>query len=94
MENIMTNLKSDDTCCSDTGAKKPMFRKPVYIVLGVAALVAVGLFYKWPAIVALGIAPLVLMMASCTLMCAVGLCKTPTTKDKGIALKPPQDTTS
>ena len=50
------------------------YRRPVVLVLTVAALVAAGLYLNWPAVVALGIAPLIFALAPCTLMCALGLC--------------------
>lgn len=45
----------------------------VLLALGAAALVA-GLVFNWSALVAAGIAPLLLSLAPCAAMCALGLC--------------------
>ena len=49
-------------------------RRPLVVVVSVALIMGIGLYLKWPAIVALGFAPLILTLAPCALMCALGLC--------------------
>ena len=44
------------------------------ILLGVAALAIGGAALGWPWLVALGIAPILLSLAPCALMCAFGVC--------------------
>jgi hypothetical protein len=39
-----------------------------------ASAVAVGLFFNWHALVAAGIAPILISALPCTAMCALGLC--------------------
>lgn len=57
------------------------------IVLSVAALAGAAIF-NWSWLVALGVAPLLLALAPCAVMCALGLCMqkkggTPSSKDPG-----------
>lgn len=56
--------------------------QPIVLVALAALIVGAGLYMNWPTIVGLGIAPLVLMLAPCTLMCALGLCGKPGGKGK------------
>jgi hypothetical protein len=52
-----------------------------------AVVIAAGLALNWSWVVALGLAPIVLSLAPCAAMCALGLCMMPKSKDAGI--KPP-----
>lgn len=65
--------------------------QPVILVVSAALIVGAGLYLNWPTIVGLGIAPLVLMLAPCTLMCALGLCGKSGGKNKTGGEPPPQD---
>lgn len=65
--------------------------QPITLVLCAALIVGAGLYLNWPTIVALGLAPLVLMLAPCTLMCALGLCGKPRGKNKANGESPRQD---
>lgn len=49
-------------------------RRPIFFVATGALIIGAGLYLNWPAIVTLGLAPLILMLAPCAVMCAVGLC--------------------
>ena len=44
------------------------------ILLGVAALAIGGAALGWPWLVAIGLAPILLSIAPCAVMCALGLC--------------------
>lgn len=89
----MEKLNIEGECCADM-EKKNLFRQPIVIVFGVAAIIAAGLSFKWPAIVALGIAPLLLSVAPCALMCAVGMCGIGNSKTRATAPKSTQDNNS
>lgn len=52
-------------------------RQPLVLIAAAALIIGAGLYLNWPAIVGLGIAPLILTFAPCALMCAVGLCARP-----------------
>ena len=52
----------------------PWLRNRWVLLLGVLALVGAGLALGWPWLVAAGLAPLVLALLPCALMCAAGLC--------------------
>lgn len=65
--------------------------QPIILVLSAALIVGAGLYLNWPTIVGLGLAPLVLMLAPCTLMCALGLCGKPGGKNKVNGESPGQD---
>ena len=58
-------------------AVKYALKRPILLIAAVSLIVGLGLYINWPAIIALGLAPLVLMLAPCTLMCAIGLCARP-----------------
>jgi hypothetical protein len=55
-------------------ASKPVVRRPFALLAAAIAAGALGLYFGWPTLVALGIAPLVVAVAPCALMCAVGYC--------------------
>ncbi len=44
------------------------------LMLGAIVVVSAGLAFGWPAVVALGIAPIVLALLPCAAMCALGMC--------------------
>ena len=44
------------------------------LVAAAVAAAGAGLWFGWPTLVAAGLAPLVLAMAPCAAMCALGLC--------------------
>ena len=44
------------------------------VLLALAGMTIAGLFLSWPWLSALGLAPLILMMAPCAVMCAFGAC--------------------
>ncbi len=88
----MKNSTMEDACCADA-EKKSLFRQPLTIVLGMSAIIGTGLYLNWPSIVALGFAPLILSLAPCALMCAVGICGMAKTKKTPSELKPNQDST-
>lgn len=69
-------------------------RKPIILVLSATLIIGLGLYLKWPAVVTLGLAPLVLTFAPCALMCALGLCAMSSSKDKTDGKPPSQDNKS
>lgn len=89
----MKNSTQEDACCADL-EKKSLFRQPLFIILSIAAVVTAGLYFKWPTIVALGFAPIILALAPCTLVCALGMCGIGRSKNKAKALEPTQDSKS
>lgn len=66
-------------------------RQPIILVASAALIIGAGIYLNWPTIVALGLAPVVLMLAPCTLMCAVGLCGKSSGKGKAGVEPPSQD---
>lgn len=54
--------------------------RKVLVVLAVA-VVGAGLAFKWSWLVAAGIAPILLALAPCAAMCALGLCMSNKKKD-------------
>ena len=66
-------------------------RQPVFVVAVVAAITGLGLYLKWPTVVALGLAPLVLTFAPCALMCALGLCGMTASKNRPDSKPPTED---
>jgi len=52
------------------------------LMLG-AVVIAAGLSLNWSWVVALGLAPIILSLAPCAAMCALGLCMMPKSKDAG-----------
>ncbi|WP_034850400.1 hypothetical protein [Inquilinus limosus] len=59
------------------------------LILAAAAIAGGGLWAGWPWLVAAGIAPILLSLAPCAAMCAVGLC---TMKARGKAAGTTADT--
>lgn len=66
-------------------------RKPIFLVASAALIIGAGLYLNWPAIVTLGLAPLILTFAPCALMCAFGLCAMSGNKNKTDGKPPAQD---
>lgn len=65
--------------------------QPAFVVAAIAIVAGLGLYLNWPAVVALGIAPLILTFAPCALMCALGLCGMPASKNKPDSQPPTGD---
>lgn len=61
---------------------KAAIRQPIFVVAAVAMVAGLVLYLNWLALVALGIAPLILTLAPCVLMCALGLCGMSASKNK------------
>lgn len=80
----------DTTPNAERGSQgiRAIFRQPIILVSLLALIIGVGLYLNWPALVALGLAPLILTLAPCALMCAIGLCGMSSSRTKG-GLKPP-----
>ena len=72
-------------------AIKFAFERPILLIAAVSLIAGIGLYLNWPAIVGLGLAPLILMLAPCTLMCAVGLCGKSAGKGKAGGEPPARD---
>jgi hypothetical protein len=53
---------------------RPWFHGRRALILAVIAAAAGGLWLGWPWLAAAGIAPILLSLAPCAAMCAVGLC--------------------
>lgn len=67
-------------------------RRPIVLVAAAALIIGAGLYLNWPAVVGLGLAPLILTFAPCALMCAFGLCAMSGNKNKaGGKPTPPDD---
>jgi hypothetical protein len=73
---------------------KAIIRQPIFVVAAVAMVAGLGLYLNWPAVVALGIAPLILTLAPCLLMCTIGLCGMSASKDKPGSQPPTGDNLS
>lgn len=66
-------------------------RRPIFLVASGALIIGAGLYLNWPAVVTLGLAPLILTFAPCALMCALGVCAMTATKNKSDGKPPAQD---
>ena len=66
-------------------------KRPVLLVAAGALVIGTGLYVNWPAVVTLGLAPLILTSAPCALMCALGLCSMSGNKNKADSKPPSQD---
>jgi hypothetical protein len=80
---LQQNALSAASCCSGASAMSgsrwaqylPIWLRGRWgIILGVSALGIGGAALGWPWLVALGIAPILLAIAPCAVMCALGLC--------------------
>lgn len=85
MEHVTLNAKTGGMVARRLAVA---IRQSIFFVAAVGAVSGLGLYLNWPAIVALGLAPLVLAIAPCVLMCAVGLCGITADKNKSDS-KPP-----
>jgi hypothetical protein len=56
-----------DLACRWLGGKR-------ILILAAVAMVAAGAWFGWPWLAAAGIAPILLSLAPCAVMCAVGVC--------------------
>lgn len=65
--------------------------QPILLVASGALIIGAGLYLNWPAIAALGLAPLILTFAPCALMCALGLCAMSASRNKSDGKPPVQD---
>jgi len=74
-----------------TRVLRTAIRQPIILVSSAALIIGLGLYLNWPAVVTLGLAPLVLTLAPCALMCALGLCAMSGNKDKTDGKPPAQD---
>jgi hypothetical protein len=70
---------------------KAAIRQPIFVVVAVAMVAGLGLYLNWPAVVALGLAPLILTLAPCVLMCAVGVCGMTANKSRSDSKPPTED---
>jgi len=66
-------------------------RRPIFLVASAALIIGAGLYLNWPAVVTLGLAPLILTIAPCALMCALGLCAMSGNKNRTVGKPPAQD---
>ena len=66
-------------------------RRPIVLMAAAALITGAGLYLNWPAVVGLGLAPLILTFAPCALMCAFGLCAMSGNKNKAEGKPPSPD---
>jgi hypothetical protein len=66
-------------------------RRPILLVASAALIIGVGFYLNWPALVALGLAPLILTFAPCALMCALGICAISGSKNRAAGKSSTQD---
>ncbi len=52
----------------------PKMSRPVLLLIALGGATAAGLWLGWPAMVAAGVAPILIGLAPCAVMCALGLC--------------------
>jgi hypothetical protein len=71
--------KTSASCCAttDSGAsgRLPAWATRNRLVLAGSAVVIGGAALNWGWLTAIGVAPILLAMAPCGIMCAVGMCK-------------------
>lgn len=65
---------------------RPWFGSPHGLIISGIVIVAAGLALGWNWVVAFGLAPLILSVAPCAAMCALGMCMMP--KGKAAAAVP------
>jgi hypothetical protein len=63
-------------------------RRPIVLMAAAALIIGAGLYLNWPTLVGLSLAPLILTVAPCALICAFGLCAMSGNKNK-VEGKPP-----
>ena len=92
MENQFQNTGSNamGTTSLFVRAIKTAVRHPTYLVAAAALIIGAGLYLNWATMVALGFAPVILILAPCALMCAFGLCGMAGRKNKGDGKPPSQ----
>ena len=66
-------------------------KRPIFLVASGALIIGAGLYLNWTAVVALGLAPLILTFAPCALMCALGVCGVTTRKNSPDSKLPAED---
>jgi hypothetical protein len=84
---MRTEITKDMDCCADTpaatqaqsgqtalGRVRAWITTPRGLTISGIGVVAIGLALNWGWLVAVGAAPLVLTLAPCAAMCALGLC--------------------
>lgn len=76
---------------STTNLVARIIRQPTLLIASGSLIIGAGLYLNWPAVTALGLAPLILTFAPCALMCAVGLCAMSARKNKSDGKPPTQD---
>jgi hypothetical protein len=81
-----------DTIASSDAAKPPpmqaignWLKTPRGLIVAAIAVIAGGLALGWSWVVALGLAPLILSVAPCAAMCALGACAMTKGKSSGAA---------
>lgn len=72
------------SCCQGTSSSAPPTGLGRYLpswlrgrrglILGVVAIVGGGMALQWPWLVAIGVAPVLLSLLPCAVMCGLGLC--------------------
>lgn len=65
--------------------------QPIFLVATGALIIGAGLYLNWPAVAALGLAPLILTLAPCAVMCALGFCAMSASRNKSDGKPPVQD---
>ena len=92
MDNQFQNIDSDSASTTSlfVRAIKTAVRHPIYLVAATALIIGSGLYLNWATMVALGFAPVILILAPCALMCAFGLCGMAGRKNKGDGKPPSQ----
>lgn len=71
----MTDLASNELSRPGLGNRVgPWLHGRRALILAAVAAAGGGLWFGWPWLVAAGIAPILLSLAPCAAMCAVGLC--------------------
>ena len=67
----MKTSSASASCCSESGVRThtPWFADRRVLVPAAIGIVGAGLWFGWPTLTVLGIAPLLLALAPCLLMC-------------------------
>ena len=93
MEKQLQNVESSTLSTKNLVARviTSAIRRPIFLVASAALIIGAGLYLNWPAVVTLGLAPLILTFAPCALMCALGLCAMSGNKNMTVGKPPAQD---